>query len=361
MKNFIPEHIEKLEAYVPGRLIEEVAAEMGLSRIIKLASNENNLGPSPKAVKAISSALGGLARYGDADGRALKKAIFQKFGFDPQSLMVGNGSSEFILVMAHALLGPGTSTVMSRPSFTLYAKNAQASGAEVREVPLKNFGHDLDGILARVDSSTRLIFLDNPLNPTGAYLLPGEVENFLNALPANCLLVLDEAYVDFTRKPKPDYLRLLAQYKNFAVMRTFSKIYGLAGLRSAYMALNPSLAATLNKVRQPFNMNSLAQLAAIAALDDYDYLEATLNMVWEGLDYYYEELPLLGLVPHPSEANFLMVGLGAPKADEIFKALMKEGVIVRSLSSFALNDHLRITCGLPDENQALLAALKKVL
>jgi histidinol-phosphate aminotransferase len=358
----VPECLKSLAPYVSGRLIEDVLEEMGLESAVKLASNENSLGPSPKALEAVAKALTGLNRYGDADSRRMRSAIAQKTGHPAEGVIAGNGSSEFVLVMAHALLGPGLRAVMSKPSFTLYAKNAQAAGAEVVELPLTpSHGHDLKAIKEAANGRTRLVFIDNPLNPTGAWLAPEELEDLAVSIPDSALLVLDEAYVDFARSPRPDYQALLAGGK-VAVIRTFSKIYGLAGLRAAYALMAPELAQALNKARQPFNVNNLAQAAVLGALSDTEHLERTLSMTWSALDRLGRELPPLGLAPHPTEANFLMARLpGRLTADQLMGALLKEGVIIRSLSSFGLPSHIRINAGTDFELGVLLSALAKTL
>ncbi len=362
MSQIIPAHIRTLSPYVPGRLIEEVEAELGLTGIIKLASNENSLGPSPRALAAMAEALPRIHRYGDADSRELKKALAAKFGYDPATLVIGNGSSEFILVLCHTLLEPGLKAVMSRPSFTLYAKNAQAAGAEVVEVPLtRAHGHDLAALRARVDDRTRLVFLDNPLNPSGAYLEPDELAAFHRDLPAGAVLAVDEAYVEFARRARADWRPALHSPGRLVVMRTFSKAYGLAGLRAGYALMSPDLASVINRVRQPFNLNLLAQVGAAAALADDDFLRQTLEMTWHSLDYFQVELARLGLAPHPTEANYLMADLGGRSADEVFQALLRQGIITRSLTSFGLSRHLRINAGRPEESRALVQALSRIL
>lgn len=358
----VPEWIKTLAPYVPGRLIEDVLEEAGLDSAVKLASNENSLGPSPLAMEAAAKLLNGLNRYGDADARRLRLEVAARESHPVEGVLAGNGSSEFVLVMAHALLGPGLKAVMSRPSFTLYAKNTQAAGAEAVELPLTaDHGHDLAAILKSVDANARLVFIDNPLNPTGAYLSPQEIMSLAENLPPETILVLDEAYIDFCRAPRPDYKALLATGQ-VAVIRTFSKIYGLAGLRSAYALVDPELAAALNKVRQPFNLNNLAQTAVLAALKDEAHLEKTLAMTWSALDRLAEELPPLGLKVSPTQSNFLMAELprGVP-ADLLMGALLKEGVIIRSLASFGLPNHIRVNAGTAQELDIFMAALAKVL
>jgi histidinol-phosphate aminotransferase len=366
MPKIIPPHIETLTPYVPGRLIEEVEAELGLTNLVKLASNENSLGPSPLALAAMARALPKIHRYSDADSRMLKTALSRQTGCDSEQILCGNGSSEFILLLAHILTGPGDRTLMSRPSFTLYAKNAQAAGAEVVEVPLTpDYGHDLEVLLARAAEAgerTRLVFLDNPLNPTGAFLSPESLTDFYRRLPPSAVLVLDEAYIDFSRRPRADWRPLLADSGGrLVVLRTFSKIYGLAGLRAAYALMSAPLAAALNKARQPFNMNVLAQIGALAALEDEDFLRRSLEMAWTSLDYFQAEFTRLGLDPRPTEANFIMAGLGGHSADELFQALLRRGVITRSLTSFGLPACLRVSAGLPAESRALVSALEEVL
>lgn len=362
MSKIIPPHIRNLAPYVPGCLIEEVEAELGLSGIIKLASNENNLGPSPKALAAMAEALPRVHRYSDAASRALKEALARRFDYDPSALIAGNGSSEFILVLAHALLGPGLKAVMSKPSFTLYAKNAQASGAELLEAPLtSDHRHDLEALSRLVDDRTRLVFLDNPLNPTGAWLDCDELTAFYLSLPDSTVLVVDEAYVEFARRPRVDWRPFLRSPGRLVVMRTFAKAYGLAGMRAAYALMDPALGAMMDKVRQPFNMNVLAQVGAAAALSDQEFLDRTLNMTWSSLDRLAAEFRRLGLKPSPSEANFMMIDLMGPSADTVFQAVLRRGVITRSLTSFGLPGHLRVSAGLPEETEALVRAMEETL
>jgi len=360
-KNLIPKHIQDLSAYVPGRLTEDVIEELGLTSAIKLASNENNLGSSPKAIKAISLAVDKLARYGDADCRRLKEALAQKLKVSALNILAGNGSSEFILLLCHALLQPGQKAIMSRPSFTLYAKNAAAAGADALEIPVTpNYGHDLEAMIRKTNPGD-LIFLDNPLNPTGAWLTPQELTSFLEKIPKSSLLVLDEAYADFCRLPRPDYHNFLSDGR-VIILRTFSKIYGLAGLRSAYALMDKSISEALNKIRQPFNLNNLAQVGTLAALEDDEHLEKTLKMTWDCLDFFSEKLPALGLKVYPTQANFVMASLPNNfTADNVCNNLLKEGVIIRSLTSFGLPRHIRISVGLPEEIAILVKAMTTVL
>ncbi|MDR1036826.1 MAG: histidinol-phosphate transaminase [Deltaproteobacteria bacterium] len=357
----VPEHIRKLSPYVPGRSIEEAMEELGLPGAVKLASNENCLGPSPRALDAMRQALEGVARYADAGATKLRKAISLRWDIPPESIVCGNGSSEFILVLAHALLRPGLNAVMSRPSFTLYAKNALATGAEAREAPLDaDHGHDLKAILGRCDSRTRLVFMDNPLNPTGAFLTRAEINDLEKALPDKAVLVLDEAYADFSRQRLPD-MKALVGLGRTVVLRTFSKLYGLAGVRAAWMAAPEVIADCVNRVRQPFNMNTLAQVGALAALEDIEHVRRTEKAVWDGLDFLAGALPPLGLETFPTQANFLMACSGPWTADELAGELFRKGLIVRSLSSFGYTDKIRITAGLPEENEALVGGIRELL
>ncbi|MDR0882031.1 MAG: histidinol-phosphate transaminase [Candidatus Adiutrix sp.] len=362
MSKIIPDHIQNISPYVPGRLIEEVERELGLTGLIKLASNENSLGSSPLALAAMAEYLPRIHRYADADSRSLKKALTDKFGFDPLTLVAGNGSSEFILVLAHILLGSGLKAVMSKPSFTLYAKNAQAAGAEVVEIPLtKEYGHNLSALAQAIDDHTRLVILDNPLNPTGAWLTAEDIMAFHRSLPESTVLVVDEAYVEFARRKRPDWREALISPGRLVVMRTFSKLYGLAGLRAAYALMSPELAQAVNKARQPFNLNLLAQVAAVAALADDDFVEKTLRMTWRCLDFYQAETLRLGLKPSPTEANFIMVDLAGRLADQVYQEVVQRGVITRSLTSFGLPYHLRFNAGTEREGQALIQALQQAL
>ncbi|MDR2350399.1 MAG: aminotransferase class I/II-fold pyridoxal phosphate-dependent enzyme [Deltaproteobacteria bacterium] len=358
--DLIPPRVRTLTPYVPGRLISDALESLGLKSATKLASNENSLGPSPLALEAMARELPNLNRYGDAGSTKLREALAAKFGIPADGVTCGNGSSEIILTLAHTLLGPGLSAVMSKPSFTLYAKNVRASGADAIEVPLKNFNHDLGEILGRIRDDSRLIFLDNPLNPTGAFLGPGVIRDFVDRLPPNVLLVLDEAYADFARAPRPDPRELLETGKTI-ILRTFSKLYGLAGLRVGYAMAPPFVWEAANKVRQPFNLNNLAQVGALAALRDEEHVRKTLEMTWNGLDYFRGEFEKLGLAPRPTESNFLMVETGSVPSSEFTDRLFETGLIIRSLESFGFGDKVRINAGLPEENAKLVRGVKKLL
>ncbi|MDR2405299.1 MAG: histidinol-phosphate transaminase [Deltaproteobacteria bacterium] len=359
-KDIIPPYINALSPYEPGRLIEDVIKELGLIKVIKLASNENCLGPNPVVLKALSDALPGIHRYGDAASTQLKDAIAKKLDFPPECVVCANGSSEFILVLSHAILRPGFSAVMSKPSFSLYYQNAAASGAEVKEVPLKHYAQDLVALRNAIKDDTRLVFLDNPVNPTGSWLDGPLIEDFVESLPPKCIFLLDEAYVEFARAPLPDYKKLISSGQ-VIILRTFSKLYGMAGLRAGYALMDPKLAGALNKIRQPFNINLLAQVGAMAALKDDSYVERTREVTWKGLDFLMSELPKIGLKTYPSQANFVMADTGKLPAKVFSTELFKEGVIVRALGAYELYDKVRISVGLPEENLVLIQGAKKVL
>jgi histidinol-phosphate aminotransferase len=359
-KSVIPECANRLAPYEAGRRTEEVMRELGLASAVKLSSNENCLGPSPRALKALRAALPEIHRYGDAASAELKEAICQKLGVPQECVICANGSSEFILVLSHLILGPGLHALMSKPSFSLYFQNAAASGAEITEAPLKNFAQDLEALKSGIRENTRLVFLDNPVNPTGSWAEAKDIEAFAGSLPPECLLMLDEAYVEFSRAPLPDYQKLLASGQ-VIILRTFSKLYGLAGLRAGYALMDPLLAGAVNKIRQPFNINALAQLGAAAALNDDDYVQKSKEAAWAGLDWLARELPRAGMPVFPSQANFIMADTGKMDARDFAQALFREGVIVRALNPYGLTHHVRITVGLPEENQALVNAVIKVL
>ncbi|MDR2460693.1 MAG: histidinol-phosphate transaminase [Deltaproteobacteria bacterium] len=357
----IPKHILALKPYVPGKLISEAMERYGLTHVIKLGSNENNLGPSPLALAAMAKELTNLNRYGDVNSGKLRQALAEKLGLPLEYIICCNGSSEFILILCHSLIEPGDNVIMSKPSFTLYAKNALAAGAQAIEVPLVNYAHDLPTILSKVTPKTKLIFLDSPLNPTGAYIKPDVLWDFVAELPQSTMLVLDEAYVDFVKDaPRPDY-KALIETEKVAIMRTFSKLYGLAGIRVAYALAPPFLVDMLNTVRQPFNVNNIALVGAVAALDDVEHIRRTLNMTWEGLSFFQEEFRDLGLLTYPTEANFVMVDTGFMSAENMAGDLLQRGVIVRSLNSFGFKRKIRINAGLPDENRELVKVVASLI
>jgi histidinol-phosphate aminotransferase len=357
----IPDYIEKISPYVAGKPIDEVEREYGISNSVKLASNENPLGPSPKAMAAMQSAFSKVHRYPDEPGYGLLNRLSLHLDIPPEQIIVGNGSDEILGLLSTALLQPGDEVIIPSPSFLMYTIVAQTAGAEQVRVPLKEMAIDLDGILSRVTSKTRLIFICNPNNPTGTMVTRGEFERFLDALPTDVVVVVDEAYADFVRDSKfCSGLAYLESSTPVVTMRTFSKAYGLAGLRVGYGVMPLEMADLLNKVRMPFNVNSLAQAAAVAALDDTAFLNRTVELVHNGLDDFYAELEKRRIRFFPSQTNFFLIDV-ARDANRVFEAMLHQGVIVRSMKSYGYPQYIRINVGLPEENQRFLAALDRIL
>ena len=358
--------ISRVPVYQPGKPITEVARELGfddIDDIIKVASNENELGPSPKALEAMSAAAGEMHRYPDGGGFYLKHRLSEKLGIAPENLMLGNGSNELIEFLGHAYLAPGVNLVMSECVFVVYRLVSALFNAEVIAVPMKKFTHDLDAMLAAITPETRIIAICNPNNPTGTMNTPDEIKAFIQKLPDSVLAVFDEAYFELV----PDGMKSdLVQYirdgqKNIMVLRTFSKAYGLAGLRIGYGIAHPEVIAELNHVRQPFNANAMAQAAALAALDDDDHMAKTREMVFEGLALFSEKLPAIGngLEFVPSYGNFILVKTG--RGIEKFVELQKRKVIVRPMAGYGLPDWVRITIGTREQNERVLHALAEVV
>jgi histidinol-phosphate aminotransferase len=354
--------LKTLPVYQPGRPIEEVARELGLAAdsIIKVASNENPFGPSPLAVKAIRQALPTINLYPDGSAFYLKQKLAAKFAVDPAHVVLGNGSNEIIELVAHALLGPDTNVVVSQYCFAIYPIVAKMFGAGVTVVPAKQYGHDLPAMLRAVTKQTRIIFAANPNNPTGTLAPREELLEFVNHVPDGVLLVMDEAYLDFLEDPV-DLVPLIRSgaRKNLILMRTFSKIYGLAGLRIGFGIAAPELVAALEKIRQPFNANLLAQTAALAALDDDAHVRKTRANNAAGLEFFAAAFQKLKLEYVPSHANFILVRVGP--GQQVFDAMQKLGVIVRPMGGYQLPEWVRITVGTPKENKRCLQALKKSL
>jgi histidinol-phosphate aminotransferase len=361
MKLSVPDYILSIKPYVAGKPLEELEREYGIKDAIKLASNENPLGPSPLAVEAIHAAVGQLNRYPDGGGYEMTRCLAQRFNIAPDSIVLGNGSDDIIALLACALLSPGDEVVLPHPSFLFYEISLRSAGAIPVWVPLKSNAIDLEGMQQKITSRTRLVFLNVPFNPTGSILTKAEFENFISAIPPHVVVVLDEAYIEFVREP--DCVRSLDYIKSgrhIVGLRTFSKAYGLAGLRIGYGIMTAELSELLNRVRQPFNVNSLAQVAAVAALNDDDFLRKTIQLVHEELDFFYASLARLGLEYLPSQANFLMIYVGQP-ADKLFERLLKQGVIVRSMASYSYPEYIRVNIGLHSENVRFLEALEAVL
>ena len=353
--------VQGLSPYQAGKPIEELERELGITGIVKLASNENPLGPSPFAIAACEKAIRDMTRYPDANGFELKRAISEKFALQPQQLTLGCGSNDVLDLIARTFLGPQTSAVFSQYAFVVYPIATQACGARAIVTPAKNWGHDLDAMAAAIAVDTRVVFIANPNNPTGTALSKTELLNFLRRVPERVVVVLDEAYTEYVDADDfPNGLALLAEFPNLIVTRTFSKAYGLAGLRVGYAASNPQIADLLNRVRAPFNVNSVGLAAAAATLADDDYLLRSRSMNLQGMAQVVAGIGAAGLSVIPSAGNFVTMATRGD-AMPVYQRLLREGVIVRPLVPYGMPDHLRISIGLPDENAKFLAALSKVL
>jgi histidinol-phosphate aminotransferase len=355
-------YLKDLPSYQPGRPIEEVARELNLpaNEIIKLASNENPLGPSPAALAAMQKVLANLHLYPDGNAFYLKQKLAEKLGVTPANLVLGNGSNEIIEFVGHAYFAPGVDVVVSQFCFAIYPLVAKLFGANVVTVPAKNYGHDLPAMLKAITPHTRVVFVANPNNPTGTLAPREEVIEFVNEVPDHVLLVMDEAYIEFL-DDAVDLVPLirLGVRKNLILMRTFSKIFGLAGLRLGY-GIGPSdLIAALEKARQPFNINSVAQAGALAALDDSEHIRKTRQNNFAGLDFFRRAFRDLKLEYVPSFANFILVRVG--EGQKVFEAMQRQGVIVRPMGGYQLPEWIRISAGTPKENERGLDALKKSL
>lgn len=354
--------LQSLPTYQPGRPIEEVARELNLPAgdIIKLASNENPLGPSPAALAAMQKVLANLHLYPDGNAFYLKQKLAENLGVSPGSLVLGNGSNEIIEFVGHAYFAPGVDVVVSQFCFAIYPLVAKMMGANVITVPAKNHGHDLPAMLRAITPQTRVVFVANPNNPTGTLAPREEVIAFVNEVPDHVLLVMDEAYIEFLDDPV-DLVSLvrLGARSNLLLMRTFSKIFGLAGLRLGYGIGHPDLIAALEKIRQPFNINSIAQAGALAALDDAEHVRKTRENNARGLDFFYHAFRELKLEYVPSSANFILVQVG--EGQRVFEAMQKLGVIMRPMGGYQLPEWIRVSVGTPGENQRGLDALKRAL
>lgn len=360
MKELVRKNILNLAPYIAGKPIEETKRQFGLKEVIKLASNENPLGPSPKALGAIKKSLLGINRYPDSQGFYLKRKLARSLSIEPDNLVLGNGSDELIDVIIKTFVEEDENIITADVTFLEYEIIAGTFGRRVVKTPLKYFKYDLQSIKGKIDKKTKIIFISNPNNPTGTYVTKYEVEEFLSGLPDNILLVLDEAYDTFIDVDDfPNSLKYFKN-KNVIVLKTFSKAYGLAGLRIGYAIARRELASYMERVRQPFNVNLLAQAAAAAALDDKEFLRNTRKLVLEGKNYLYDGLTGLGLAYVPSVANFILIDAGRDGL-ELFKEMLKFGVIVRDMEQYGLKNFIRVTIGTKKENERFLRVLRKVL
>jgi len=355
--------VEALAPYEPGRPIEEVAREFGISdpdAIVKLASNENALGPSPRAVEAMRAAAARMHIYPDGGCHALRQALAGLLQVTPDHVIAGNGSNELLELIGHAFMAPGTSVVISDCAFVVYRMVAECFGAETVSVPMRAFTHDLPAMAAAIRPDTRLVIVANPNNPTSTRVTPAEVDAFMAQVPADVIVCFDEAYVELLPPAQqPDTIRYVREGRKVVVLRTFSKTYGLAGLRIGYAVAPPACVALLNRVRQPFNVSAMAQVAALAALADDAHVERTRRLVADGLAQLVAAFERLGLESVPASANFVLVRVGNGRG--VFQALMRRGVIVRPMDAYGLPAYVRITVGTDAENARCVAELEAVL
>ncbi len=352
--------VAALKPYEPGKPIEEVERELGITNAVKLASNENPLGPSPMAVAALRAAIDDLNRYPDGGSVTLTRKIAQRHGVTPAHIFLGCGSVEILNLLAYLFIRPGLNAVTSEHAFAIYELVVAASGGETKTAPMKDYTFDLDAMGELVDERTRVIFLANPNNPTGTIYRRDACERLLAHLPGHVVIVADEAYFEFVRDPDyPNALNYLEAQPKLIVLRTFSKIFGLAGLRAGYGVAHPEMVNLLNNVRQPFNINLLAQAAVLAALDDDEYVRRTLEVNLQGIQYLEREFRRLEIPFVPTHGNFFLVDVG--DGVKVFNALLRQGVIVRPMHGYKFPRHVRISVGLPEENKKLIEALETVL
>jgi histidinol-phosphate aminotransferase len=353
--------VRGLRPYEPGKPLDELEREFGITGAVKLASNENPLGPSPMALAVIGGHLPELARYPDGNGFSLKRALAGRLQLDPAQITLGNGSNDVLEFIARAFVGPDNEVVFSRHSFAVYPIVTQAVGARAVVTPAKDWGYDLDALSRAISDRTRVVFIANPNNPTGTWISSNELHSFISSLPSHVLCVVDEAYFEYVEHADyPDAMSWLPAFDNLIVTRTFSKIYGLAGLRIGYGASSLAIADMLNRVRQPFNTNSLALAAAEAALADDAHLQASRACNTAGMNQLIAAFESLGLDYIPSVGNFVAVDVGRTAA-EVYDQLLRRGVIVRPVANYEMPNHLRITVGAEAENTKFIGALTDVL
>ncbi len=361
LPNFARPIVAQISPYEPGKPISEVQREYGLKDVIKLASNENPLGPSPKAIAAIRSALTDLHRYPDGAGFTLKEKLAALTGVPPEWIVLGNGSTELVELVTEAFLGEGDEAVIGRYEFFKYRIAVQIMNGRTVWAEMPSLQYDADEFLYKVTPFTKVLFVANPNNPTGTLMGLDQTERLIERVPEDVIVVFDEAYYDYRdRSNYPETLNYLRSGRNIVIMRTFSKSYGLAGLRIGYAITSPAIAQAMNRVREAFNVNALAQVGALAALDDVEYLRRGVELNEIGKQYYYRELDRLGLEYVPSEANFVLVKTRIPGRD-LFKLLLKKGVIIRPVDGYGLPEYVRVSVGLPEENARFIAELESIL
>ncbi len=357
----VPDNIATLKPYPPGKPLEELEREYGIKDSIKLASNENPLGASPLALEAIRNHLKNVRRYPDGSGYYLRKRLSQRLEVEESSIVLGNGSNEIIDLLIRTFVQPGEDVLMSEPTFLVYRLMTQAVGGRPVQVVQKAFAHDLEAMAEAFTPQTRLVFLDNPNNPSGTVIGRKEFETFIDRVPDDVLIVLDEAYIEFANPEQTiTGLEYLSGSPPVISLRTFSKAYGLAGLRVGYGVMPPEVADYVNRVRQPFNVNSLAQVAALAALDDEQFLQETQKVVRGGLAFLYKELAEMQIRTLPTQTNFFLIEIGYD-GRQVYEAMLRRGVIVRAMNAYGLDNFIRISVGRPEENQRFLGALREVM
>lgn len=360
-ENLARKGILKIESYIPGKSIEEVQKEFGAKRWIKLASNENLLGPSPKAMAAIRKELPTIYLYPEGPCTVLRKALAERFAISEGMVVISNGADNLILMIANAFVDEEDEVVMADPTFPVYTNVTQIMGGKPIKVKLKDFTHDLDTMLKKVNRKTKLVFICNPNNPTGTTVSLESFNYFLSHLPKHVIVVLDEAYGDFVEDAfYPNGLDYIREKRQIIVLRTFSKVYGLAGLRIGYALGKEDLVNCLYQVRDPFPVHRLAQVAAVAALNDEDHAVKSIQLVYEGKRYLYKELDRMGLLYVPSQANFIFIDF-EKDSGEIFQALLREGIIIRPGKIWGYSTFARVTIGRMEDNRRFIKALKKVL
>ena len=362
IKKLFKDFIQSVHPYEPGKPIKELEREMGLRHIIKMASNENPLGPSRKAVRAMRRAIQEVHYYPEGGCFYLVKRLSEELGVPENQFLVGNGSNEIIELLCRGFLSEGDQVISSETSFLVYPILTKICGAEFVQVPMKDMRYDLEAIVQAITDKTKLIFIANPNNPTGTYVTSQEVESFLSKVPKDVIVCFDEAYIDFVEAR--DFPHMLFHVKadkpNVVILRTFSKAYGLAGLRVGYGIASTEIVSYLHRIRQPFNVNAIAQVAATAALEDRFFLWRTKRLVSTGRLFIEKRLVAMGLKTIPSQANFLLIDV-ARDADQVFQAFLKEGVIVRSMKAFGLPTYIRVTIGRRSQNAHFCRLLKKIL
>ncbi len=361
MKFKVSDSIATIKPYEAGKPLKELERELNIKKATKLASNENALGFSPKIHSAVLEHLGEMNRYPESSGHDLNIALSDKFHVAPENIVLGNGSDDIIALLAHAYLNPGDEAVMPLPSFLMYEISVKTAKGIPVMVPLNDFSTNLDGLIEQITPKTRMVFITNPFNPTGSVITTTEFQAFAKQVPEDVLIIMDEAYIEFVKDDKVyNALKKPLQDPRVVTLRTFSKAYGLAGFRVGYGVMDSEIAQMLNRIRQPFNVNGLAQIAAVTALDDNAFLQKSVKATQDGLDFLSQQLKQMGISALPSQSNFLMFDIKTD-ATAVFEKMLAKGVIVRSMKSYGFDTFLRINAGTQTENEVFIQVLKQVL